>query len=949
MSSDIDSEERRDAAPQRAEAAIDRVTMAEAARLKGVSYHTVSRAVRRGKLPVLRLGRMALISMADLQEWQPMKERAPRKYRRKQRPTTDADPLHLIDVEHLELVRRLATFYELIGKLATEGSLEDLADVVTSRFAEALHLKRASMWQFDLDAEVARRLGTFAGDMLRLPDEVPIDSARILEEFASHPRPYIIEAPNARLTQAATDANPVSLADGPIVVAPMIYQGRKIGVILGDWRGSAIDVSSEALEVADIIAKQVAIAVDNVSRRETEARRRLQLEAVVDNLNGAVSAFDHRGRLTYFNEAELEMFDLRPDEVWLGQPMRDFISRKRRLSLSGKPIPADENPMLRALQGEHLQDLRQIVVRKNGERRYVSTSSRPVFINGELAGAVTVTRDVTQERAVSAADSLSLEQLEHALRRSQAIADIVVEINETQASLDVDRMTQFAIDRIAEEFNAAAGLLWTIGNDGNFHLSSSVSVDDEERLVGAVFPAGALSLADGALTRNRPVLVACETFQGCETAMRMRGDITHVLIIPMRIRGQRIGVAYLGFVGYPEIDESDEIFAAVWGRQCAQAIDTAMLFHQIESAHRRLVGVIDQLPQAVVVVDGETSTVSVANQAADRLWGTRIQEGANVAALPVMNTEGERLEGRDHPLLRSLRTGQQIVSEPLLIPQQDGTQIEVLANHAPIFDIRSAVAGSVSVLQNRSDFKSLDRAKDEFISVVAHELRNPLTSLRGNLQLLLRKLRKREGEEADGERQRVETAIQQVDRVADLVSRMLDVSRVDMGRLDVSPGETDAVSLLNEVVDAAVGLDPNREFNIDAPQRLPVVWDAARIHQVLSNLMQNAARYAPGTPVDITLQEVPGDRVRIRVRDHGPGVPDAIRRRLFKQYYRFDDGKDDDHQAAADGSRGLGIGLYISARLVKAHHGTLSVRNDPEGGAVFTLELPRDASVDGDG
>jgi signal transduction histidine kinase len=398
----------------------------------------------------------------------------------------------------------------------------------------------------------------------------------------------------------------------------------------------------------------------------------------------------------------------------------------------------------------------------------------------------------------------------------------------------------------------------------------------------------------------------------------------------------------------PSVDQSDEIFASVWGRQCAQAIDTALLFHQIESAHGRLMGVIDQLPQAVVIADAATGAITVANQAADRLWGQSVEAGADAASFPVLNNEGERLEGDQHPLLRSIRTRQQVVSEPLLIPQQDGSQIEVLANHAPILDLRGAVVGSVSVLQNRSDFKSLDRAKDEFISVVAHELRNPLTSLRGNLQLLNRRLRKRDDEEAEAERQRVDTAIQQVDRVADLVSRMLDVSRVDMGSLDVSPAETDAVSLLNEVVNAAIGVEPTREFRVTAPDAMPVVWDAARIHQVLSNLMQNAARYAPGTLVEITLEERPNDRVQIRVRDHGPGVPDAIRRRLFKQYYRFDDGDEDGQAVAADGSRGLGIGLYISARLVKQHHGTMRVHNHPEGGAVFTLDLPRDASTSED-
>lgn len=942
MSNDIDKVEGAADEHPRNEITTDRVTMTEAARLKGVSYHTVSRAVRRGKLPVLRLGRMALISMSDLEAWQPMKERAPRKYRRKQRPGEAGDPLSLVHLDHLDLVRRVATFYEVVGMIATEGSLEELAEVVTTRFAESLQLDRAALWHFDMDAGVARRIGTYHDAVLNLSDEVPIDRARILQEFASHSGPHVIDDIDSLLLREP-DAAADRIAEGPIVIAPMVYQNRQIGVLLGDWSGKPAVMTEEALERANLIAVQVAIAIDGMIRREQETRRRLQLESILDDLNGAVSVFDHRGRLTYLNEAELEMFDLRRDEVWVGQEMRDFVSRKRRLSLTGQPISVDDNPMMRALRGEQLQDLRQIVVRKNGDRRYVSTSSRPVFVNGELVGAVSVTRDITHAREAEEQDPRYLEQLEHSLRRSQAIADIVVEINDTRSSLDVERMTQFAIDRIAEEFRADCGLIWIVGEDGRFRLAASHehTLDDQ---ADQSYEATDFALANGSLTRNKPVLVDVNAFQAPEMMMRVRDEITHVLIIPMRIRGQRTGVAYLGFKGFPDIDESDEIFASVWGRQCAQAIDTALLFHQIESAHGRLVGVIDQLPQAVIIVDGVSRTVSVANQAADRLWGEQVEDGADVTSFVVLNNEGERLEGDQHPLLRSIRTRQQVVSEPLLIPQKDGSQVEVLANHAPIFDLRGTVVGSVSVLQNRSDFKSLDRAKDEFISVVAHELRNPLTSLRGNLQLLDRRLRKREGEDAEAERQRVDTAIQQVDRVADLVSRMLDVSRVDMGSLDVSPGETDAVSLLNEVVNAAIGLDPTREFRVTAPDAMPVVWDASRINQVLNNLMQNAARYAPGTLVEITLEERPNDRVQLRVRDHGPGVPAKIRRRLFKQYYRFDDGQEDETQVAADGNRGLGIGLYISARLVKAHHGTLRVDNHPEGGAVFTLDLPRDAS-----
>jgi signal transduction histidine kinase len=293
-----------------------------------------------------------------------------------------------------------------------------------------------------------------------------------------------------------------------------------------------------------------------------------------------------------------------------------------------------------------------------------------------------------------------------------------------------------------------------------------------------------------------------------------------------------------------------------------------------------------------------------------------------------------------------LRTQEQTVGEPLTVVRSNGERVDVLASHSPLFDGRGTIVGSVSVLQDRADFKPLDRSKDEFISVVAHELRNPLTSLRGNLQLLQRRFRKRDDDTVDQDVERIDSIITQVDRIADLVSRMLDVSRVDLGSLDVSVSDTDAGMLVRSVVLEAQGLNSDRPIEFRGPETLAVVWDAARVQQVLGNLMQNAARYAPEGPVAVELCHSDPDRVRITVRDHGPGVPAAIKKRLFKQYHRFDDGQDA-RSLATNGNHGLGIGLYISARLARAHGGSLTVENAADGGAIFTLDLPRDASRQG--
>jgi signal transduction histidine kinase len=114
---------------------------------------------------------------------------------------------------------------------------------------------------------------------------------------------------------------------------------------------------------------------------------------------------------------------------------------------------------------------------------------------------------------------------------------------------------------------------------------------------------------------------------------------------------------------------------------------------------------------------------------------------------------------------------------------------------------------------------------------------------------------------------------------------------------------------------------------------------------VLGNLTQNADRYARGTPLEVRLSVTEQDRVRISVRDHGPGVPSEIRRRLFRQYYRFDDGSGDSMAVMTDGSRGLGIGLYVSARLVKLHGGRMRVQDAEGGGAEFIIEMPVSAAA----
>jgi len=150
----------------------DVYTMAEAARLKGVSYHTVSRAVRRGKLPATRLGRMALITSEDLRDWRPMRERAPRKYRRRE-PNPEATPalLDLASAERVELASRLASLSEALYAAAAGMPRDEFFGLLAERLAGALGMRRVAIRVMDESSGRTMRLGTYGSPLTNLPDE----------------------------------------------------------------------------------------------------------------------------------------------------------------------------------------------------------------------------------------------------------------------------------------------------------------------------------------------------------------------------------------------------------------------------------------------------------------------------------------------------------------------------------------------------------------------------------------------------------------------------------------------------------------------------------------------------------------------------------------------------------------------------------------------------------
>ena len=221
-------------------------------------------------------------------------------------------------------------------------------------------------------------------------------------------------------------------------------------------------------------------------------------------------------------------------------------------------------------------------------------------------------------------------------------------------------------------------------------------------------------------------------------------------------------------------------------------------------------------------------------------------------------------------------------------------------------------------------------AREEFLSVASHELRTPLASMMLGLENVERAVR-RLGAEPLGAK--FERLMQQFENLSELIDRLLDVSRLSAGKLDLTPEELDLAALVREVLSRFE--DSARQvgaaLQVRAPGELKGRWDRMRVEQVVTNLVGNALKFCAGKPVEVTL-EGEAEQVRLVVRDHGIGIPKLKLPLIFD---RFERGVSPRHYG------GLGLGLYVVRQLVEAHGGRISVESEAGQGTTFFVDLPR--------
>lgn len=233
-----------------------------------------------------------------------------------------------------------------------------------------------------------------------------------------------------------------------------------------------------------------------------------------------------------------------------------------------------------------------------------------------------------------------------------------------------------------------------------------------------------------------------------------------------------------------------------------------------------------------------------------------------------------------------------------------------------------------------SEIEEVERQRKDLIANVSHELRTPLSALQARLENLV------DGVEPT-DPDILKTMLGQTERLGRLVSQLMDLSRLESGTLPLHRQRFPLTVLVDQAADESRLSHPDVDVRVVVdPADLEIEADPERLHQVLANLLENAARHTPpGAPIEIIGREHDGCVV-VEIADHGPGIPDGDRARIFERFYRADASR------VADGS-GAGLGLSIARWIVDLHHGTIRAETREPSGCRMVIELPRDDDLVG--
>lgn len=663
------------------------------------------------------------------------------------------------------------------------------------------------------------------------------------------------------------------------------------------------------------------------------------LEAVLDGFADAISVVDDQGHYVYANEMAAHLSGYESVEELLQTVPEETRSHFEVMNEAGQPVLPEDLPGSRAQRGENPPPaLLRSRDRRTGEERWTRLQARRIT-DPETAAFLTVNifQDVTDEVRADRARSFVAE--------ASAILAGSLDYDATLKSL-----AQLAVPEIADW--CAVDIL---DEDGQVRQIVVAHVDPEKvelaRVLGERYPYDphaahgvprVIRTGEPELIREIPNELLDELSADPELLEIVRElGLRSSMVVPLVARGRVLGAITMVSAESGRLFDDRELSLAMdLATRAAVAVDNAQLYREAKRSSAELEGVLSQMSDAVVITDAE-GHITFFNPAATRIFGDISVGTSMVAGIPGtsrLTVEGDSMDNEKVPIIRALR-GERITGVQWRFRREDGTEVVLETSATPLRSDEGLPVAAVGVSRDITPQFDFERQKDNFLLATSHDLKNPLTLIKGTAQMLARRVQKG-GSDLD---EQLLAGLARIDstatRMANLVNEMLDVTRIRMGRplpLDMSR-PTDIVAVVNRLAEEFQTAHPEHDIRIDreVPQ-LVGRWDEPRIERAIANLLSNAVKFTPhGGHVGVTVAREERDGVpwaRISVADTGVGIPQEDVPHIFEQFRR---GENVEGRIS-----GSGIGLAGVRQIVEAHGGSVEVQSKQGAGSTFTIRLP---------
>lgn len=494
------------------------------------------------------------------------------------------------------------------------------------------------------------------------------------------------------------------------------------------------------------------------------------------------------------------------------------------------------------------------------------------------------------------------------------------------ARLDLSSLLKLILQNAVELLAGQAGLITLRRSDGTFAPYASIGL-----------PVEAVPLFDPLWrdleTEKKPGAIPDMTLRLALASKAAGVTLRQVVALPLEIGGEATGYIFIFRAHGAAFSNNDHQVLSAFANQAAIAVQNARLYQEVSAERERLNAIIENSGDGVMIIN-PYRIIQTWNRALANMTGIPAEEAIGRPCYEVLNLrtpQGISICHTACPLIHPPSDGR-LYAEGIH-HRADGLAITLADNYSPQFDEEGKTTQIIANVRDVTRLREADELKQTLLSVISHELKTPVSIIKGYAGTLAR-------EDANWDKQTLADGLavieEEADRLEKLINNFLEASRLQAGGLKLRLTYVDLADMATSAVETLQATTEKHTFVVDFPEEFPLILgDYERLREVMTNLISNAIKYSPeGGLIKVGgLLGGSNDRVRCYVRDEGIGISPADQERIFERFHRVDN-------RLARQTPGAGLGLFLVKAVVEAHGGQVWVESTPGEGSIFWVELP---------